>query len=433
MSVPGTTHTSRQDSAAYLVDGEVNPTVFVDPDIFTMEDERIWRSVWVYVGHTSEVPSEGDYVRRRIGREPVVMIRGRDGEVRVLSNRCPHRGNLVCVRDRGNETTLTCSYHGWSFGVDGALAGVPGRAGYEAGQLAAMGGLKPLPRQGQHRGFVFASLRSEGPELLDQLGIAAQRLDDFADRSPTGELDFTVGAQKSLFRSNWKIWAENSVDNYHANFVHASQFSLEESLRITSSRVSANGTAAVARDLGNGNAELDFRPELRRLGNGFPTGFGSEERAEDLAEYRQQLAARLGAERTEQLMADGPPHVFIFPNLFVLQQDARVIEPVGPGMSVLYNYPAMLRGAPESINEARLRRHENAYGPAGSVLSDDLEMFERVQVAMVERARHVTPLNRGLHREHEDADGTRSGHITDEVGQRGIWKRYFDVMNGVSA
>ncbi|MCW2918926.1 MAG: putative dioxygenase hydroxylase component alpha subunit, partial [Actinomycetia bacterium] len=152
----------------------VRREVYTDPGVFELEMESIFRRGWVYVAHESEVPEPGDYVTRRIGREPVIVTRGGDGEVRVLANRCAHRGNRLCNAERGNSTTFRCPYHGWTFKNDGTLVGIPMRTGYSADFLAKRGeyGLAPAARTDGYRGFVFASMSPDGISLPEHLGRA---------------------------------------------------------------------------------------------------------------------------------------------------------------------------------------------------------------------------------------------------------------------
>jgi nitrite reductase/ring-hydroxylating ferredoxin subunit len=108
------------------------------------------------VGHDSEIPRSGDFVARHVGTEPVIMVRGKDGAVSVLVNRCMHRGTMVCPAERGNARTFTCAYHGWTYEISGELLGVPYPGGYAAFDKSAHG-LTRAPRVSSYRGFVFAS------------------------------------------------------------------------------------------------------------------------------------------------------------------------------------------------------------------------------------------------------------------------------------
>ena len=88
----------------------VHRSVYTDQEIFDLEIERIFENTWIYCGHESQVPEAGDFYTVTIGRQPMVMVRGQDGAVRVLYNRCPHRGVQVCGSRSGNTgSTFVCS------------------------------------------------------------------------------------------------------------------------------------------------------------------------------------------------------------------------------------------------------------------------------------------------------------------------------------
>ena len=81
-------------------------------DIHRAEIERIFNRSWLYVGHESEVPNRGDFVRRTVGLRPLFFVRSQTtGEVKVFYNSCTHRGATICRRDRGNGKTFQCFYH----------------------------------------------------------------------------------------------------------------------------------------------------------------------------------------------------------------------------------------------------------------------------------------------------------------------------------
>ena len=90
----------------------VHRSCYTDPAIFQMELERIFHKTWIYVGHESAVKNAGDFLTTQIGRQPMILVRGRDGRVHVLYNSCPHRGTMLCNELMGNAgDTFTCSYH----------------------------------------------------------------------------------------------------------------------------------------------------------------------------------------------------------------------------------------------------------------------------------------------------------------------------------
>ena len=103
----------------------IHGSLYWDEQVFDDELRRIWYGQWVYIGHHSEVPEPGDYQRKQLGLQPVIMTRDTAGEVHVLYNRCAHLGNLVCHEQHGNAPTFQCPFHGWSYTPDGRNVGVP--------------------------------------------------------------------------------------------------------------------------------------------------------------------------------------------------------------------------------------------------------------------------------------------------------------------
>ena len=204
----------------------VHRSVYTDQEIFDVEMERIFESTWVYCGHESQVPKPGDYHSVRIGRQPLIMLRGTDRKVRVLFNRCPHRGVQLCGAQSGNVgSSLVCSYHAWSFRLDGKIKSIPLPAGYSGTRMTPDNpdcSVKPVPRVDSYRGFVFASLAAGGPTLSEFLGDARIGFDDMCDRSPQGEVEIVPVCHRVIQHSNWKFFMENQLDALHPSVTHQS-------------------------------------------------------------------------------------------------------------------------------------------------------------------------------------------------------------------
>jgi len=111
------------DDLVDLSTGFISNDVFSEP-FYRQELEAIFGRCWIMVGHESSVPNPQDYMLSCIGEDSVIVQRDRKGNVRVYLNKCRHRGAELCLYDRGNSASFTCSYHGWTF-TDGALTGVP--------------------------------------------------------------------------------------------------------------------------------------------------------------------------------------------------------------------------------------------------------------------------------------------------------------------
>jgi fatty-acyl-CoA synthase len=398
----------------------VHGSLYTDPEIFEQELERVWYRSWVYVGHVSEIPEPNDYIVKAIGPQPVIMTRDRQGEIHLLLNRCSHRANMVCDAPKGNSSAFRCPYHGWTFSNTGKLLGYPFNSGYGGTELKAQLGLGRVPRVESYRGFVFGSFAPDGPSLSEHLGGAADAIDRLVRLSPQGEVELTAGWVKHRVKANWKMLLENECDGYHPQFVHASIFSVAQS---GIGALYGEKSIALAKDLSGGHTEIDLRPEFRKAGQ--PLGwFGTS--TERLPAYAAAMTETYGAEDAREIMIDGSPHVMVFPNLFIAEIQLFVIQPLAVNETVQHVTAVQLKGAPE-MNRRLLQQTIGSVGPAGLLLADDSEMYERNQRGVVALQPEWLQLKRGLHRERRD-NGFLVGDATDEVPQRGIWRHYREVM-----
>lgn len=418
------------DYGQLITEDGVHGSVYVDPMVYTDEMDRIFVGGWVFVGHESEVSEPGDWVTRSIGAEPVLLTRDRDGGINVLANRCSHRGTALCWEARGNSRSFQCNYHAWTFGLDGELRSVPYPGGFDKDK-ASLG----LDRAGQiagYRGFVFANLDGRAGSLTDHLGDGGRdMLDRLCDLSPTGRIDVSKGWIGHRVESNWKLWPESDNDGYHLNWVHASMVdSAPDNYYEETVLGGETGNASSAVDWGNGHIELDFRPsyqhELAWLGTN---------RAK-VSEYCDALEASVGVQRAARLLHDGPPHGFIFPNLFLGEMNLAIIEPDGPQAMVHHHTVVQFEGVPEAFNRRLLRQSEAAMGPAAFIVPDDAVTAERIQAAMggasrtpAGTGRNWVDMSRGLARETNGERGRREGLVSDETTNRGFWRQYRSVMS----
>ncbi len=415
-----------RDHAALVQDGRVHRDAYTDPAVFAAEMQRIFRDSWVYVGHDSEIPRPGDYKTTTMGTEPVVLVRDGERDARVLINRCGHRGAAVCQRARGTATTFRCQYHGWTFGLDGALLGVPYPDGY--GELDRVGlGLTGAPRVESYRGFVFASFRHDVPPLTEHLRDVLPYVDRFVDHAAGYDLQIAPDANEVEYAANWKMQLENNCDGYHLNFTHQSLFGVLQQRTGKSPRYLANRAAArpTSEAYGRGHAVMDLRsvaPELMRdrlavLPGAPPAG--------------ADLDAWFGVPDAEALYlaSTGPSvNVSIFPNLNLGSINVCEIHPIAVDRTRVVLRPVLLAGAPDAINRTRLRYHEIGSGPAGFVQPDDLEMFERIGQGLLADGVEWVNLDRGRDREVAGEGEHRIGDITDETPQRGQYRWWQQLM-----
>jgi phenylpropionate dioxygenase-like ring-hydroxylating dioxygenase large terminal subunit len=410
--------------------GRVHSDVYTSDEIFELEIQNIFHRCWLYIGHESEIPNPGDYRLRTMGRQPVIMVRGHDGVVRVFANRCRHRGATVCQAEAGTLDRFRCAYHGWTYETTGALAHVTGPEAYGQDFRKEDFGLTPIPRMDDYRGFVFASLDRAAPPLLDHLGLAAALMDFTVDASPVGKICVDAGVYKTVYRGNWKFVG---MDGYHPNSTHASVMSARRQRKAVGKAHEEfryesfdDRSEAVTRDLGNGHATLDMRAfravrvaqfldDVRKIGGG--------------EQYIAAMRAAYGEDRGDLLIAmAGDPHLGVYPNLQLINDQVRLIRPIAADKTEVLMFAVRLKGVSDAINEARIRGQEFFFGPAGAGSPDDTEMFERLQRGMQAKVEPWVDISRGIERERVDEDGSIVGRISDEVPQRAQMKRWRALM-----
>jgi choline monooxygenase len=190
---------------------------YSDPEVARLEQERIFNRSWQYAGPLEVVSEPGSFVTCRAGAMPVVVTRGRDGELRAFANVCRHRGHEV-VRGCGRRETLQCPYHAWTYDLDGSLRAAP-RADLEPDFDRSELGLRPL-RADSWGPMVFVNPDAGAAPLADTLGelpreAAARGVD------PAG-LVYRGRSREWVVEANWKLVVENFLECYHCPVAHKS-------------------------------------------------------------------------------------------------------------------------------------------------------------------------------------------------------------------
>jgi len=390
--------------------------VFTDPRFHDYEQERIFRGeTWSFVALEAEIPNSGDFKSTYIGDTPVIVTCGTDGAVNVMLNRCAHRGALVCRTKRGNQPHLECVYHQWTYDLNGALIGVPFRRG-----IRGQGGMPPgfdLKRHGLDRlrvetinGLVFASFSTTVEPLRDYLGpLVVEHIERLLGRPIT-----VTGDQRQYIHGNWKLYAENVRDPYHASLLHLfhNTFGLYRSTQTGANRMDAAKRHSLLYSISasNDGARDKAVYDGSRTFN---------------AEFRLQDATLLKA-RAE--FDDGITLVIlsVFPNL-VLQQIANTlaVRQIIPHKTDAFELVWTHFGYAdddEEMREIRLKQ-ANLIGPAGLISMEDGEAVEIVQHAVIRDQAKTSYIAMGGGRA-EDAD-----HLVTEGAIIGFWEHYRRLLN----
>jgi choline monooxygenase len=200
---------------ATIADGRTLPfDWYSDPAVLRLERERIFARAWQYAGRADQVAEPGAFFTCDLGGVPVVVVRGKDGELRAFFNVCRHRGSLVCEGE-GRRETLQCPYHAWTYDLDGSLRAAP-RSDREPGFDKDGLGLVPVS-VGAWGPFVFVNPDGDAAPLADTLGdlpalVAGAGLD-------VDGLRF-LKRSTSEYEANWKVCSENFLECYHCQVAH---------------------------------------------------------------------------------------------------------------------------------------------------------------------------------------------------------------------
>ncbi|MGH9175890.1 MAG: aromatic ring-hydroxylating oxygenase subunit alpha, partial [Vicinamibacterales bacterium] len=187
--------------------------VHLDPEVFAYEMEAWWKREWLVVGHEEDVPEPGNYIRRTVLAENIIVVRGNDEVIRAFYNVCRHRGATIIQDDAGRAGGFACPYHAWTYSLEGALR-KPHQTdrlrdfdcadyGLNSIALATMAGfilvnLDPAPAP-------FADYAGQLPELLERFSLPEMRR-----------------VKRTVYdvRANWKVIVENALECYHCPGIH---------------------------------------------------------------------------------------------------------------------------------------------------------------------------------------------------------------------
>ena len=304
---------------------------YTSPDLHRLELERIFRKEWLCVGREEEVQSPGEYFTTEILGEPMVIVRGADGELRALTTICRHRFMPV-VSGRGRAERFICPYHGWTYDTAGAVTAAPYMQGSKRFDRARC--RLPAYRLETWYGFIFVNLDDAAAPLAPRMRPLEAAIANYGVESQRQVLPY-----EAEWRGNWKLSAENSMEYYHHIGLHRETVGVQ-----------LPGTETYVCEA---PADLSFTHERSRLGPHYRPGFAGA------AGHAMNPVGRLDRFTTEDL--ETGYMVYVFPAFTMAMRpngnNWLSFRPLGPERTwVLGGYlvsPELLRETPDVVEGRR--------------------------------------------------------------------------------
>jgi benzoate/toluate 1,2-dioxygenase alpha subunit len=366
-----------------------NRESFTNPELFELEMKYIFEKNWIYLAHESQITELNDYFTTYIGRQSIFISRNKEGELNAFINACSHRGAQLCRYKKGNKSTYTCPFHGWTFNNSGKLLKVKdGKgAGYpEQFNTEGSHDLKKVARFESYKGFLFGSLNPDSSSLEEYLGDTVKIIDQMVDQSEFG-LEVVKGSSTYTYDANWKLQMENGADGYHVSSVHWNYVATmgnrkEEGVQA----VDPNGwSKSVGGVYGFENGHMllwtkMLNPEVRPL-------------------YSQldRLNTTLGEEKTNFIINE-TRNLALYPNVYLMDQfstQIRVLRPIAVDKTEVTIYCFAPKNEPAADRALRLRQYEDFFNVTGMGTPDDLEEFRSCQESYLSNGMPWNDVSRG--------------------------------------
>jgi phenylpropionate dioxygenase-like ring-hydroxylating dioxygenase large terminal subunit len=386
--------------------------VYQDPALLDEEQRLLFEGpVWNFLGLETDIPNAGDWRTTFVGRMPVVVVRTESGNIAAFENRCVHRGALICLDNAGHAKDFTCVYHAWRYDLGGNLKSIAFGRG-----VNGKGGMPDSFRAEDHTtrklrietisGLIFGTFRDATPSIETFIGpdvAAALRL------NASRELK-VIGRFTEVLPNNWKLYAENVRDSYHASLLHV----FFATFRIN--RLSQGGGITVS-DNGGCAVSTTFAP-TQETDNAYD-GLRSVDDGLHLSDPSMLEAENEHGDRVRQQILS------IFPG-FAMQRTYNVLTirqfvPRGVDKTDLnWIYLGYADDTP-ALRRRRLKQL-NLAGPAGFVSMEDGCIGNFVERGSVAAPNGVSLLEMG-------GAGTESQETrATETAIRGFWKMWRAVM-----
>ena len=399
-----------------------------------LEWEHMWTKVWVCAGRTSDLERPGDYFTFELGPESILVVKQPDGSIRARYNVCMHRGNRLREPGRGHASEFSCLFHGWRYGIDGALVAAQDPECFPQGVPADRLALRPVACE-TWAGFVFVNLDPEAAPLRDYLGMIPEHLDPYHFEDWKIDFDCTIEIE-----CNWKTSVDAFNEAYHLAATHTWALSFSDDTRTDydcydrHTRMIFPEVQASGRHPGAGTVTPEIRKMfLERIG---VQGFEGDAAAARTAYAAQQrgfapaLGANLDDLNDDQLCDDF--HYTVFPNMTF---NAHALftwvfvhrpHPTDPNR-MFFDFISLANGTKREIERPEKRFFSTQAGDTldgvcdgGDLLDEDLYNLPRIQAGMRSRAFESLHLGRQevriLHHHATIEEYIRAGRSANDRG-----------------
>ncbi len=355
---------------------------YTSQPLFEAEQDKVFARTWQFAGHASEVAEPGSFKRAKIAGQPLLVVRGEDGGIRAFFNTCRHRGAIVETRETGQcGGSFQCLYHHWRYDTLGQLRAVPMPDGYGDWFRREDYPLVQVPRCETFFGLIFVSLDPAAAPLEEFLGAMKPHL--AKQYSTSGSPWEMLATYSYRFKANWKLFVENSVEGYHAPFLH--------------------------------------HLAMRQLAG----GFSIEGRALDLGIHGMID----WADTKENIEHDVrvQTHLLVFPNFLSLyhgERDVLAIRQVLPeavGATTVRFYSLVRHDTPKEARDQVLSHFNLFWGPGGRNGADDALTMELMQEGLAAKVDAKVLVARGL-------DKSPVSDYYDEQPLRAFWRGWRKLM-----
>ncbi len=203
--------------------GPIDVAPLIDPELFELERDRVFKKTWLFVARAEEIPEAGDYKIRQldVASTSIIIVRDKSGRINAFHNICTHRGNKV-IQEDGAQTfgncgnhLMTCRFHAWSFSTDGKLQGVPRQENF-ANLDKNCHSLKSVHCE-EWQGFIFINL-DKAPEqtLIEYLDGMVDQFSGYPYHESTLSYRYST-----VLNCNWKVAMYAFSEGYHVPTIHA--------------------------------------------------------------------------------------------------------------------------------------------------------------------------------------------------------------------